>query len=142
MRSPESSAISIGACSMSGMHRWTRAVLSRSIPMCWPRIASRRRRLALVAARRYDAHFDLNLYRERAILFGDVNTDRDESSAVRPTELDWIIGIALRWHDIEFSVYRQQDRPVDRSGFVQEYWAASCALRSRRRNEAKILARV
>jgi len=95
-----------------------------------------------VAARRYDAHFDLNLYRERAILFGDVNTDRDESSAVRPTKLDWIIGIALRWHDIEFSVYRQQDRPVDRSGFVQEYWAASCALRSRRRNEAKILARV
>jgi hypothetical protein len=37
---------------------------------------------------------------------------------------DWIIGIALRWHDIEFSVYREQDRPVDRSGFVQEYWAA------------------
>lgn len=58
--------------------------------MCWPRIASRRRRLALVAARRYVAHFDLNLYRERAILFGDVNmfTDRDASSAVRPTGLD------------------------------------------------------
>lgn len=41
---------------------------------------------------------------------------------------DWIIGIALRWHDIEFSVYREQDRPVDRSGFVQEYWAAQLRL--------------
>lgn len=74
---------------------------------------------------RYVAHFDLNLYRERAILFGDVNmfTDRSASNVVSPSELDWIIGIALRWNDLELSVYREQDRPLDRSGFVQEYWA-------------------
>jgi hypothetical protein len=74
---------------------------------------------------RYVAHFDLNLYRDRAILFGDVNmfTDRSASNAARPSELDWIIGIALRWNDLELSLYREQDRPVDRGGFVQEYWA-------------------
>jgi len=74
---------------------------------------------------RYVAHFDLNLYRDRAILFGDVNmfTDRSASNVARPSELDWIIGIALRWNDLELSLYREQDRPVDRRGFVQEYWA-------------------
>jgi hypothetical protein len=74
---------------------------------------------------RYVAHFDLNLYRERAILFGDVNmfTDRSASNVARPSELDWIIGIALRWRDLELSLYREQDRPVDRGGLVQEYWA-------------------
>jgi hypothetical protein len=74
---------------------------------------------------RYVAHFDLDLYRERAVLFGDVNmfTDRSASNVAGPSELDWIIGIALRWQDLELSLYREQDRPVDRGGFVQEYWA-------------------
>lgn len=74
---------------------------------------------------RYVAHVDLDLYRERVILFGDINmfTDRTASNAARPSELDWIIGLAVRWHDTEFSVYREQDRPLDRSGFVQQYIA-------------------
>ena len=74
---------------------------------------------------RYVGHFDLNLYREKVVLFGDVNmfTDRSASNAARPSELDWIIGIAMRWRDFELSFYREQDRPIDRSGFIQEYWA-------------------
>ena len=50
-------------------------------------------------------------------------TDRSASNAARPTELDWIIGVATRWRDFELSFYREQDRPLDRSGFIQEYWA-------------------
>lgn len=74
---------------------------------------------------RYVGHFDLNLYREKVLLFGDFNmfTDRSASNAGRPTELDWIIGVATRWRDFELSFYREQDRPLDRSGFIQEYWA-------------------
>ncbi|WP_455377112.1 hypothetical protein [Petrachloros mirabilis] len=74
---------------------------------------------------RYVGHFDLNLYREKFLLFGDFNmfTDRDASNVARPSELDWIIGLAMRWRDFEVSCYREQDRPVDRSGLVQEYWA-------------------
>jgi hypothetical protein len=74
---------------------------------------------------RYVGHFDLNLYREKVLLFGDFNmfTDRSSSNAVRPSELDWIIGLAMRWRDYELSFYREQDRPLDRSSFVQEYWA-------------------
>lgn len=74
---------------------------------------------------RYVGHFDLDLYRDRVILFGDLNmfTDRRASSKIRPSELDWILGLAVRWRDLELSVYREQDRPLDRSGLVQQYWA-------------------
>jgi hypothetical protein len=37
--------------------------------------------------------------------------------------LDWILGLAVRWRDYELSLYREQDRPLDRSGLIQEYWA-------------------
>jgi hypothetical protein len=75
---------------------------------------------------RYVAHFDLSLYRDRVVLYGDTNlfTDRQARSTVSPSELDWILGVAFRWRDFELSLYREQDRPLDRSGFVQEYWAA------------------
>ncbi len=74
---------------------------------------------------RYVAHFDLNLFREKFVLFGDVNmfTDRENSNVAKPTELDWILGVAMRWRDFELSFYREQDRPLDRSGLIQEYWA-------------------
>ncbi|HEY6085206.1 MAG TPA: hypothetical protein VIU63_07400 [Nitrospira sp.] len=74
---------------------------------------------------RYVAHFDLDLYKQKFVLFGDVNmfTDRDASNVVSPTELDWILGIAMRWRDFELSFYREQDRPLDRHTLVQEYWA-------------------
>ncbi len=78
-----------------------------------------------LAQYRYVGHFDLDLYENRLIVYGDMNmfTDRTASSQIRPSELDWIIGLAVRWNDYELSVYREQDRPLDRAGLVQQYVA-------------------
>jgi hypothetical protein len=74
---------------------------------------------------RYVAHADLDLYKNKMILYGDMNffTDRGASNTANPTELDWIVGLALRWRDMEFAVYREQDQPLDRPGLVQKYVA-------------------
>lgn len=74
---------------------------------------------------RYVAHFDLDLYKHQFVLFGDINmfTDREASSVVTPSEIDWILGLAVRWRDYEISLYREQDRPVGQSTLIQEYWA-------------------
>ncbi len=74
---------------------------------------------------RYVAHADLDLYKNKIVLYGDVNmlTDRDGGNQASPTELDWIIGLALRWRNMEFAVYHEQDQPLDRAGLVQKYLA-------------------
>jgi len=74
---------------------------------------------------RYVAHADLDLYMNRVVLYADTNffTDREAKNTLNPTELDWIIGLAFRWHDAELSVYREEDRSLDRSGLVQKYYA-------------------
>lgn len=76
---------------------------------------------------RYVAHVDADLYKNKVVLFGDFNmfTDRELDNKFRPTELDWIVGLAFRVKDdYELSVYREQDRSLDRPGtLVQEYWA-------------------
>lgn len=74
---------------------------------------------------RYVAHADLDLYKNKLVLYGDVNmlTDRDAGNQASPTELDWIIGLALRWRNMEFAVYHEQDQPLDRAGLVQKYLA-------------------
>ncbi len=74
---------------------------------------------------RYVAHADLDLYKNRVVLYGDVNffTDREASNTLNPTELDWILGIAVRWKDMELAFYREEDRPLDQSGLVQKYYA-------------------
>lgn len=75
---------------------------------------------------RYVAHADLDLYKNRVVLYGDMNlfTDREAGNKLNPTELDWIIGLALRFReDMEISVYREQDQPLDRPGLVQKYMA-------------------
>ncbi len=79
---------------------------------------------------RYVAHADLDLYRNRAVLYADVNmfTDREKGNKVSPTEVDWIVGLALRWHNYELSFYREEDRPVDRSSLVQKYFAIQLRL--------------
>ncbi len=73
---------------------------------------------------RYVAHADLDLYKNKVVLFGDINmfTDR-QASAISPSELDWIIGLAVRWRNTELAVYREEDRPLDRSGLIQKYVA-------------------
>ncbi len=74
---------------------------------------------------RYVAHADLDLYKNKVVLYGDVNffTDRDGSNQAKPTEMDWIVGLALRWHDTELAVYHEQDQPLDKPGLVQKYLA-------------------
>ena len=75
---------------------------------------------------RYVAHADLDLYKNRVVLYGDMNlfTDREAGNTLNPTELDWIIGLAFRFReDMEISVYREQDQPLDKPGLVQKYWA-------------------
>jgi hypothetical protein len=75
---------------------------------------------------RYVAHADLDLYKNRVVLYGDMNffTDREAGNKLNPTELDWIIGLALRFRDdMELSVYHEQDQPLDKTGLVQKYTA-------------------
>ena len=75
---------------------------------------------------RYVAHADLDLYKNRVVLYGDMNffTDREAGNALSPSELDWIIGLAVRFReDMELSVYREQDESLDKGGLVQKYVA-------------------
>lgn len=74
---------------------------------------------------RYVAHADLDLYKNKVVLFADTNwfTDREESNKLKPTELDWILGLAFRHGDAEISVYHEQDVPLDRGGLIQRYTA-------------------
>ena len=74
---------------------------------------------------RYVAHADVDLYKNKIVLYGDVNmfTDRDAANQVSPTELDWIVGLAVRWRNMEFAIYHEQDQPLDRAGLVQKYLA-------------------
>ena len=71
------------------------------------------------------AHADLDLYKNRVVLYGDMNffTDREAGNTLNPTELDWILGVAVRWQDMELAFYREEDRPLDQSGLVQKYYA-------------------
>lgn len=74
---------------------------------------------------RYVVHTDLDLYQNRVVLFGDINmfTDSQSSNKVRPSELDWMVGLALRWQNTEVAVYYEEDHPLDRSGLIQKYLA-------------------
>ncbi|MCW5795331.1 MAG: hypothetical protein KIS97_13440 [Nitrospira sp.] len=74
---------------------------------------------------RYVAHADMDVYKNKVVLYGDVNlfTDREASQTLNPSELDWIVGIAVRWQDMELAFYREEDRPLDQSGLVQKYFA-------------------
>jgi hypothetical protein len=75
---------------------------------------------------RYVAHADLDLYKNKVVLYGDMNlfTDREAGNTLNPSEFDWIIGLALRFReDMELSIYREQDQPLDKPGLVQKYWA-------------------
>jgi hypothetical protein len=74
---------------------------------------------------RYVAHADLDVYKNKVVLYGDMNffTDREASNTLNPSELDWIVGIAVRWRDMELAFYREEDRPLDQSGLVQKYFA-------------------
>ncbi len=59
------------------------------------------------------------------MLFADTNffTDRSADNAVRPTELDLVVGLAPRHGDPELSLIHERDMPLDRGGLVQRYLA-------------------
>lgn len=74
---------------------------------------------------RYVAHADLDLYRNRVVLFVDGNffTDRSAANALRPSEFDLVMGLAVRYQDTEFALIHERDMPLDRGGLVQQYFA-------------------
>lgn len=74
---------------------------------------------------RYVAHADFDLYKNKVVLYGDANmfTDQQADNQVNPTELDWIVGLAMRWRTSELAVYMEQNQPLDRPGLVQKYVA-------------------
>lgn len=71
------------------------------------------------------AHADLDLYRNRVVLFLDGNffTDRSAANALRPSEFDLVMGLAVRYQDTEFALIHERDMPLDRGGLVQQYFA-------------------
>ena len=49
--------------------------------------------------------------------------DREADDKASPTELDWIVGLAVRWRNSELAVYYEQDQPLDREELIQKYLA-------------------
>lgn len=74
---------------------------------------------------RYIVHADLDLYRNRVVLFVDGNffTDRSASNTLRPSEFDLVMGLAVRYREVELALIHEQDMPLDRDGLVQRYFA-------------------
>ena len=74
---------------------------------------------------RYIGHANLDLYRNLVVLFTDavMLTDRSAANPMRPSELDWLWGIAFRLKEYELSVYHEIDRPLDRGGLMSRYTA-------------------
>jgi hypothetical protein len=74
---------------------------------------------------RYVAHADLDLYRNRVVLFVDGNffTDRSADNVLRPSEFDLVMGLAVRYQDMELALIHERDMPLDRGGLVQRYLA-------------------
>lgn len=50
-------------------------------------------------------------------------TDRKASNTLNPSELNWIVGIAVCWTDRELAFYREEDQSLDQTGLVQKYEA-------------------
>jgi hypothetical protein len=71
------------------------------------------------------AHADLDLYRNRVVFFVDGNffTDRSASNVLTPSEFDLVMGLALRYQDVELALIHERDMPLDRGGLVQRYVA-------------------
>ena len=74
---------------------------------------------------RYVAHADLDLYRNRVVLFVDGNffTDRLAANVIKPSEFDLVMGLAVRYQDFELALIHERDMPLDGGGLVQKYVA-------------------
>jgi hypothetical protein len=73
---------------------------------------------------RYVLHGEIPVYWEWLWLIGDTNffTDR-QSNVIAPSELDWIVGVAIRWKDWELMGFQETDQALDRGGLSQKYIA-------------------
>ena len=73
---------------------------------------------------RYVLHGEMPVYWEWLWLIGDTNffTDR-RSNVIAPSELDWIIGVAIRWKAWELMGFQETDQALDRGGLSQKYIA-------------------
>ncbi len=74
---------------------------------------------------RYVLHGEVPLYREWLWIIGDTNffTDRQASNPIAPSELDWIVGLAVRWKSWEVMALQETDQSLDRGGLNQKYIA-------------------
>jgi len=74
---------------------------------------------------RYVLHGELPLYWKWLWLVSDTNffTDRQEPNPIAPSELDWIVGLAVRWTNWEVMVFQETDQSIDRGGLSQSYVA-------------------
>ena len=74
---------------------------------------------------RYVLHGEVPLYREWLWIIGDTNffTDRQASNPIAPSELDWIVGLAVRWKNWEVMAFQETDQSLDRGGLNQKYIA-------------------
>ena len=73
---------------------------------------------------RYVLHGEMPVYWEWLWLIGDTNffTDR-RSNVIAPSELDWIVGVAVRWKAWELMGFQETDQALDRGGLSQKYIA-------------------
>jgi hypothetical protein len=74
---------------------------------------------------RYVLHAEMPVYWEWLWIIGDTNffTDREASNPIRPSELDWIVGVAVRWKAWELMGFQETDQALDRGGLSQKYIA-------------------
>jgi hypothetical protein len=74
---------------------------------------------------RYVLHGEVPVHRDWLWVVGDTNffTDRRESNPFAPSELDWILGVAVRWKTWEVMAFQETDQSLDRSGLSQKYVA-------------------
>jgi hypothetical protein len=74
---------------------------------------------------RYVLHYEAPIYKDLVWLVGDTNflTDRREPNPFAPSELDWIVGAALRWKSWEVMAFQETDQSIDRGGLTQKYFA-------------------
>ena len=77
------------------------------------------------AALRYVLHGEVPVYDDWLWLIGDTNffTDRLSSNPFKPSELDWITGIAFRWKGWEIMAFQETDQSIDQGGLTQKYFA-------------------
>jgi hypothetical protein len=74
---------------------------------------------------RYVLHGEVPVYWEWLWIIGDTNffTDRQASNPIAPSELDWIVGVAVRWKAWELMGFQETDQALDRGGLSQKYIA-------------------